>query len=178
MGTTSPAEKLEGLTLASGWRVTGRVAELPGGTGGNFSRQYTVEKGGKRAFLKALDYSQAEQIASQTGVDQVVALQSLVGAYNFERNLLYDCKKKRMDRVVVALEDGNVKVDTGIFGTVFYLIFEAADGDIRRHLAATGKVEQAWVLRCPPRRHGPLPATFRQGRAPRLEAVECARLRQ
>src|SRR5208282_3896308 len=102
--TTSPAARLEGLTLASGWKITGRVAELPGATGGNFSCQYTVEKDGRQAFLKALDYSKAEQIAEEMGVDQVVALQSLVAAYNFERNLLYECAKKRMDRVVVALE--------------------------------------------------------------------------
>ena len=29
-----------------------------------------------------------------------------------------------MDRIVVALEDGSVKVDDGIFGEVNYLIFE------------------------------------------------------
>ena len=147
-GTISPAAKLEGLTLTSGWRITGRIEELPGGTGGSFSCQYTVEKNGRQAFLKALDYSKAEQIAEELGVDQLVALQSLVEAYNFERNLLYECAQKRMDRVVIALEDGSIRVDKGIFGTVFYLIFEAADGDIRRHLAIAEKVELAWILRC------------------------------
>ena len=52
-----------------------------------------------------------------------------------------------MDRVVTALEDGGIKVDDGVFGTVNYLIFEPADGDIRRHLALPQRVEIAWILR-------------------------------
>jgi len=107
-----------------------------------------VEREGKHAFLKALDYSKAEEVAQQSGIDELHALQTLVEAYNFERNLLYECAKKRMDRVVVALEDGSVRVDAGPFGTVFYLIFERADGDVRNHLATSAKIELAWLLRC------------------------------
>jgi eukaryotic-like serine/threonine-protein kinase len=142
---------LEGLTLQSGWRVLSRLEEYPGKTGGCFSCPYIVEKDGRRAFLKALDYSQAEDIASQLGSDIPTALQMLVAAYNFERNLLRDCAQKRMDRVVTALEDGSVQVGSGsygVLGTVNYLIFECADGDVRRHLALAEKIELAWKLRC------------------------------
>jgi eukaryotic-like serine/threonine-protein kinase len=149
MATTEPpAARLEGLTLDTGWRVTSRLPDLPGKTGGYFSCQYTVERDGHQAFLKALDYSKAEEIARQCGIDELHALQILVEAYNFERDLLYECAEKRMDRVVIAMEDGNVRVDPGPFGTVFYLIFERADGDVRSHLAATEMVELAWLLRC------------------------------
>lgn|SRR5208337_2790574 len=145
---TPPAARLEGLTLESGWRATLRLPDLPGRTGGYFSCQYMVERDGHHAFLKALDYSKAEEIAKQSGIDELHALQILVEAYNFERDLLYECARKRMDRVVIAIEDGNVRVDEGPFGTVFYLIFERADGDVRNHLATAGKVELAWLLRC------------------------------
>jgi serine/threonine protein kinase len=53
-----------------------------------------------------------------------------------------------MDRVVVALEDGSIRVDNGVFGSVNYLIFEPADGDVRNHLALAARVEVAWKLRC------------------------------
>ncbi|MGH9504879.1 MAG: protein kinase domain-containing protein [Terriglobales bacterium] len=143
-----PAARLEGLILESGWRVVQQIEDRPEKTGGCFSCSYLVEKDGKQAFLKALDYSQAEEISLQSSVDIPTALQFLIQAYNFERNLLRQCFQKKMDRVVVALEDGSVAVDSGVFGTVNYLIFEPADGDVRRHLAIAGKVELAWILRC------------------------------
>lgn len=143
-----PAARLEGRTLQSGWRVAKLIPKQPGQTGGCFSCSYAVEKGGRRAFLKALDYSQAEQLSQQSGIDTPTALQILIEAYNFERNLLKECNKRRMDRVVIAIEDGSIKVEDGVFGTVNYLIFEEADGDVRSHLAIAQKVELAWILRC------------------------------
>jgi serine/threonine protein kinase len=142
-----PAARLEGLELPSGWKVVQRVKVQPGGTGGCFSCAYLVEREGKKAFLKALDYSQAEMIVAHSGFDLPTALEYLIQAYNFERNLLKTCAQKRMDRVVTALEDGSVKVDSGVFGTVSYLIFEPADGDIRNHLALPQSVGLAWILR-------------------------------
>jgi serine/threonine protein kinase len=142
-----PAARLEGLTLKSGWRVIERVKDRPEKTGGCFSCSYLVERDGKQAFLKALDYSQAEEISRQSGIDIPTALQLLIQAYNFERNLLQQCAQSHMDRVVIALEDGSVPVEDGVFGTVNYLIFEPADGDVRRHLAIAGKIELAWILR-------------------------------
>jgi serine/threonine protein kinase len=136
------------MTLQSGWRVIDRIQAQPDGTGGFFSCSYIVERNGSKAFLKALDYSKAEEIAKQSGVDIPTALQYLIQAYNFERTLLKQCAQKHMDRVVVALEDGSIRVDDGVFGTVNYLIFEPADGDVRNHLAVAARVELAWVLRC------------------------------
>jgi len=136
------------MTLSSGWLVTEEIPRLPGGTGGYFSCAYKVQKGGKTAFLKALDFSKAGEMAVAMGVDNLTALQSLVNAYQFERNLLQDCKQKRMDRVIMALEDGSIQVDPGLFGEVFYLIFEPADGDVRRHLALFEQLNVVWILRC------------------------------
>ena len=129
MGTVAstlppPAARLKGLTLSSGWVVTEEIQRQPGATGGQFSGGYKVQRDGRVAFLKALDYSKAEEIALATGIDTLTALQGLINAYQFKRNLLRDCKQKRMDRIVVALEDGSVKVDAGAFGEVNYLIFE------------------------------------------------------
>src|SRR5436305_8926186 len=94
-----PAARLEGLTLPSGWRVVEKIDVPPGATGGQFSCPYIVEREGRRAFLKALDYSKAEDIAQQAATDIPAALQWLIAAYNFERNLLRQCVQRRMDRV-------------------------------------------------------------------------------
>jgi len=72
----------------------------------------------------------------------------LVNAYQFERNLLRECKQKRMDRIVMALEDGSVRVETGPFGEVNYLIFEEATGDVRKHLALFRNLDLIWILKC------------------------------
>ena len=153
MGTTAPtlppaAARLKGMKLSSGWVVTEEIPRLPGATGGQFSCVYKVEKDGKTAFLKALDYSKAEEISAATGVDTLTALQSLINAYQFERNLLRQCKEKRMDRIVIALEDGSVRVDAGPFGEVNYLIFEPAEGDVRKHLSLLQNLNLVWILKC------------------------------
>lgn len=136
------------MTLSSGWVVTEEVQQLPGATGGQFSCGYKVQKDGKIAFLKALDYSKAKEIAAATGIDTLTALQGLINAYQFERNLLRDCKQKRMDRIVVALEDGSVTVDADIFGEVNYLIFEPAEGDVRKYLSLLNNLNVIWILKC------------------------------
>jgi eukaryotic-like serine/threonine-protein kinase len=128
--------------------VTEEIQRLPSETGGQFSCGYKVIKDGRIAFLKALDFSKAEAIARATGIDTITALQGLINAYQFERNLLRDCKQKRMDRVVVALEDGSVRVDTGMLGEVNYLIFEPAQGDVRKHLTLFRTLDVIWVLKC------------------------------
>jgi eukaryotic-like serine/threonine-protein kinase len=121
---------------------------LPGATGGQFSCSYKVERDGQIAFLKALDYSKADEMARLMGTDIPTALNALTQAYLFERNLLQECKRKRMDRIVMALDDGEVRVDPGTFGVVNYLIFEPADGDVRTHLSLTRDLDTVWILRC------------------------------
>ena len=48
--------------------------------------------------------------------------------------MLEFCGKRRMDRIVRAIESGTADVDNSILGQVPYLIFEAADCDVRCHL--------------------------------------------
>jgi len=98
MGTVTPplpppAARLKGLKLPSGWIVTEEIQRLPGATGGQFSCGYKVQRDGKTAFLKALDYSKAQEISLATGIDALTALQALINAYQFERKLLLDCKQ-------------------------------------------------------------------------------------
>jgi serine/threonine protein kinase len=137
-----PASKLSGLSLSGGWTAT---KELSGtsDTGGSFSHGYQViHTDGRKAFLKALDYSRALR-----SLDPPAALQALTSAYIFERNLLQTCKSRRMDRVVQSVESGYVIVDNSQLGRVDYLILEMADCDVRSFLSASAKIDLAWTLR-------------------------------
>lgn len=136
----NPAEQLSGLRLEGGWTVGEMLRRPPESTGGCFSVSYhVVSDGGAKAFLKALDFSEALHAP-----DPARVLQSLTDAYNFERDLLAQCANGRMDRVVRAIADGTIR-GSGL--PVQYLILELADGDVRRHLAAVGRIDVAWKLR-------------------------------
>jgi eukaryotic-like serine/threonine-protein kinase len=139
---SSPAFLLQGLQIGE-WVVGPPAPRVAGATGGNFSCCYPVTRGdGTKGFLKALDFSRA-----LAAPDPVTALRTLTEAYDFERTVLRDCKVRRMDRVVSAIEDGKVQVNNTAVGVVPYLIFEAADCDLRTQLSTMGAVDVGWKLR-------------------------------
>lgn len=138
------AHMLEGMDLHGGWRVLEKIARAPDATGSNFSVGYIVTRNGEHAYLKALDYSFAFESGNAAQV-----LESMTAAYNFEVEILDRCATSRMDRVVRALDRGEIVVDGAEgFGNVSYLIFERADGDIRHALDSIGAAfDYAWALR-------------------------------
>ena len=140
----SPAHMLQGLTLDGGWIVSESLQKTYAGTGGNFSVGYLVSKPtGEQGFLKALDISRA-----MTSHDPAREIQYLTEAFNYERDVLEKCREKRLGRVVYAIDSGKVMVNGfGNFGAVQYLIFERADGDVRRHLDFSQQFDLAWILR-------------------------------
>ena len=110
-------------------------------TGGNFSVGYFVEgPDGERAFLKALDFS--EVLPRKDSADW---LRVLTEGYIFERDMLAECERRRMSRVVRVLE-ADTLVDPAFAHAVLYLILEPADGDIRRALDALKDFDAAWAL--------------------------------
>lgn len=136
----TPAQKLVGQKLLQDWTVVSMVTKAPNATGGHFSIGYIVKhKSGREAFLKAIDFSRAFSTP-----DPSRALQELTETFNFERDLLNKCRNKNLDRVVRAIEDGNITID-GV--SVPYLIFELAGGDIRSHMDLSVKLDLAWTLR-------------------------------
>lgn len=143
------AEALKGLDLNGGWHVDKRIEKPKKGTGGYSSISYEVSnKEGRKAFLKALDFSSAMQ-----DEDLARRANELFSAYQHERNLLHQCKDKRLRHVVVPLADGTAKV-SDIFkplDRVPYLIFPMAEGDIRNEVERWKKFEKkfhlAWALR-------------------------------
>jgi eukaryotic-like serine/threonine-protein kinase len=138
------AYRLVGKTLEGGWSVLEMIQREEGATGGHFSVGYIVEhEDGRRAYLKALDYSEAVEAD-----DPPSLLERATAEFNHERDLARRCAG--LTRVVSALGDGRVKIDevTGIQG-VNYLIFELAEGDIRKYMSdATQTLGVEWRLRC------------------------------
>lgn len=136
-----PADMLAGMTTPEGWFIEGVIKPTPGATGGHFSSSYFASKDGRRAFLKALDYAAAIQAP-----DPAAALKHLTTAFLFERDLME--RARGMKNVVRVLDGGEVNVEAaGPLGRVSYLVFELAEGDIRRYRALSGAIEVAWALR-------------------------------
>ena len=141
-----PAAHLVNQELSNGWRVTGRVKKDPGATGGCFSVPYHVDhEDGRQAFMKALNFNAALH-GNEDFLDQVDAF---TDAFKFERDLLLECREKKMSRIITLLDSGTVVVpEAGTFlSQVPYLIFEMADGDIRSFQARADELDCAWAFR-------------------------------
>lgn len=140
-----PHELLEGMSLQNGWRVVEKLAKPDAGSGGAFSCGYIAEHSdGQRGYLKALDFFSGLPESD----DPARALEPLLKAFNFERDLLDRCRAKGLSRVVIALDDGAVTVpDVPGPSTVQYIIFELAEGDVRTQMARADALDVAWALR-------------------------------
>lgn len=139
----SPAEQLDGSQLENGWMVREKIKRLPEATGGQFSCSYVVEKDGTNAFLKALDYTRAFLHPNTANI-----LQAMAEAYNHEKNLCLQCRDRHLSRIVRAIDTGSIHVDkSNPFTKVEYLIFELAEGDVRKQLESFDKFDNAWALR-------------------------------
>ncbi len=143
--TTTLAHTLVGKELSGGWMVEDFVKRPADATGGYFSVAYIVRSthNGGKAFLKVLDYARA--FATN---DPAAALEAMVTAFNFERELLERCQRSRLSRIVRIIGDGTFKLGSSDpNNTIQYLIFELADGDIRRFVTFDKNFDEAWVLR-------------------------------
>lgn len=136
MGT--PAQLLQGQTI-NGWLVDRPIEIFQGQTGGRFSTGYFVSKDGKKAFLKAMDLHEAIRHGLK-------AVELATRQYNFERDLLRLCRDGRLSNVVQLLDHGEHELSvlpagqTPLLNRVYYMIFELADGDVRRELAFNGEM--------------------------------------
>lgn len=132
---------LIGKTLSNDWKVTDEIEN--NGTGGFFSVGFLVEKeSGEKGFMKVVNYLQAFDAP-----DPSFAMENLIKAFRFEKNLCMICKDKGLKRVVHAIDEGIYR-DKGLpQGLAEYLIFEMAQGDIRSHLSAQETFDTAWNLR-------------------------------
>ena len=131
--------------MSNGWHVERRTTPGDQHTGGYFSCGYIVNKvDGSTGYLKALDFFSRLPESD----DPARALEPLIAAFNFERDLLEQCRQNRLSRVVTALDTGTV-TPPGFAGisTVQYIIFELAEMDLRGLMSAVQELDAAMALR-------------------------------
>lgn len=140
------AGSLLGMTLNSGWKVIEKIEKGDNGTGSFFSVCYKVEKDGEICFLKAFDFAKFFQM-SQPGTKVVDIIGDMITAYQYERDLSNHCKNKRVTKVSFVIEADEEIVNGYAVSIVPYLIFDLADGDVRKKLDFDKKLDYAWRLK-------------------------------
>ena len=137
-----PLELLEGRQLIRGWSIQGRIRRSDDQTGGRFSVGYECKHDdGRKAFLKAIDLSEALQQA-----DPIAALGFLADAVQCEVELLQTAR--RMDRVVTLLDYDFIRDLKGVplAIPIPYIVFERADGNARSVVRASARPPHSWCM--------------------------------
>ena len=145
------ADSLLGKTLrghgrnAKSWNVYEQVASVKGQSPGVFSVAYRCrDDDGNEAFLKASDLS---KVLGADPTDRVGNTLKATQAHQFEKDVLEHCYGNRMDRVVTALDFGNESIiHEGVVDFLFFLVFELAEGDLRRRVAKRAEFDLLWIL--------------------------------
>ena len=143
--TDSAAHSLLNLTLESGWKVIQKIEKTDNQTGSFFSACYLVENNGETCFLKAFDIMKFNSI--MPGKSMIDVMSEMSTAYKYERDLSALCNNKHVTKVSFVKIAGEVNVDGFTFATVPYLIFDLADGDVRKKLDFSAKLDYAWRLK-------------------------------
>lgn len=146
----SAAEDLLGLTLdghrhASKWTVTEKIPSIPGQSPGVFSVAYRcVDQNGRQAFMKASDISRMTMNANGSILER---LNFATNAHAFERQVLDRCHGNKMDRVVTAIDYGEMQMPSdGNFDVLFFLVFELAQSDLRKRINKEFRADLIWIV--------------------------------
>lgn len=146
MNKDNAAHNLLNRTLSSGWFVKNKIEKTDNQTGSFFSVCYLVEKEGETCFLKAFDFSKFLSI-SDPNRKIVDIMNDMLTAYQYERDLSEHCKNKHVTKVAfVKVADEELVLGYTI-SIVPYLIFDLADGDVRKKLDFSQKLDFAWRLK-------------------------------
>lgn len=135
---------LTGQRTGRKWTVIEKLAPSDDGSlGHNSCAYFVVDENNQRAFLKASDLG----MFVKQGADTAVAMQLALTGYIFERDMLEYCHGNNMDRVVTALDHGvEDRIHNGARDPVYYLIFEEANGDLRRHVRRNEALNLYWAV--------------------------------
>jgi eukaryotic-like serine/threonine-protein kinase len=147
--TGNPAENLTGQILNHKWIVEERIKlKDTGSTGGFFSIPYRLKhvETGQRAFMKVLDVVKAIRRYGDDGFGVAETLSRVGSAHLFEVMLMQACDEKRLNKVVRALDSGELQLEIVPLGKIGFpfLIFELADGDTHRAIQIFDKIDVAW----------------------------------
>lgn len=140
------AHSLQGTVINSNWFVKAKIERDVNQSGSNFSVGYIVEREEKDYFLKAFDLAGFMAI-SGGNTDIMTVLNEMTNAYLYEKELSKHCQEKHVTKVSFVIEDGVEIVNGYTLGTVPYLIFELANGDIRKTVDFSNGLSYIWRLK-------------------------------
>lgn len=144
MGISSLAatDNLVGMTI-NGWNVVEKLAKsgTPSDTGGNFSICYRVEKDGKYYFMKVLNYKDSILGRTLPGVDRSAKVAQQFSEFSYEKDLSIYCNTKKISKVILYIDSGEVDVEGFLIPTVSYIVYEMAEGNIRHFLKFSTSVD-------------------------------------
>ncbi|WP_170285728.1 protein kinase domain-containing protein [Microbacterium rhizomatis] len=132
------ANSLEGVELPGGWTIHRKRDIDPDATGGNFGICYFASRpDGTQGFVKVLNIARAF-----IGGNFVDNMRALTNAFAAERDLCLMCGERRLSRVVVAIDHGEIFIDGfGVLGSVSYIVFELATHDVRKALSMSTDID-------------------------------------
>jgi serine/threonine protein kinase len=147
----SACEHLLGMTLTgarkgAGWKITEVVVRDRNASGGNFSIGYhAVHKDGTPAFVKATDIGLLTRM--RVG-DHLTRMRQALHEHQFEREILEICRGNNLDRIVHAIDHGELEVThNGVRDIVLFIMFERAEGgDVRRQIDREKRATLSWTL--------------------------------
>lgn len=145
----SPSHELVGKTFTGAkaglaWQVKSKVSRPKGGTGGTFSVGYVAtDVAGNEYFLKATDIGLLRVDEGKSKLEQMTDALNL---QRFEREMLDICASSGMNRIVRAVDYGELEVvHQGIKEFVFFIVFEKAVGDIRASTRGYRTTGISWI---------------------------------
>ena len=142
------AHSLLNVTLKSGWLVKEKPLRDPNQSGSNFSVGYIVEKDGETCFMKAFDFAGFLAVAIPKNgagdIDVVDVVNEMTNAFIYERDLSKHCRDKHVTKVSFVRESGQESIQGFSIPYVPYLIFELAEGDVRKSLHFSAELDYAW----------------------------------
>lgn len=143
------ASHLSGMVLpgkkGSRHWVVGDAIEVPlDRSQPNFSVGYRVRSDdGIDGFLKATDLG----LVTHEEANIFDRIRAAMENHAFERAVLDHCSVSKMDRVVVAIDYGDLMIKfEGVQDALFFLVFELAKHDLRKHYDKTNGFTLAWAL--------------------------------
>lgn len=149
MDSTTSTDNLVGQTFHDGWTIIRKLPK-PGTrgaedlTGSWFSMGYIASKGDKEAFLKVIDVQRALIFSPVSTLMERMKL--VTDSHGFECSILEICSKAKLDRVVQILAMGELPPPQGTWIPIPFILFELADGDVRKIVSRTNKLDDAWRL--------------------------------
>lgn len=140
------ANNLLSRELQTGWKVIEKIEKPDNATGSFFSVCYKVKKDADICFLKAFDFARFFQIA-EPGKKIVEIMTDMLNAYRYEKQLSDFCKGHHVTKVLFVKEAGEENIIGHTISIVPYLIFDLAEGDVRKSLLFSEKLDIAWRMK-------------------------------